>query len=242
MGRLILARHGQASFLSDNYDQLSALGVRQAYRLGEYWAGRNTLLDRAISGPQERQKDTAAEAAKACWREGLKFPKPEVFPEFAEYDGDAIMRLGLPLLLEREPRMRRLHAAFQAATGKEQRHAAFQRVFEVVQGAWARGEIADRSLESWADFSVRVNAGFDRVINECRPAATIVVFTSGGPIALAMQRALQLSVDLTLRTSWMSRNASWSEFLFSREHPDRFTLSTFNDFSHLGDPTMHTYR
>ena len=239
MGRLILARHGQASFLAENYDKLSPLGVRQAYRLGEYWAGRATHFDRVISGPCERQKDTAAEVGNACWREGAAFPKPETFDEFAEYDGDAIMRLGMPHLLERDQHLRKLYAAFEGATESKQRHAAFQRVFELVQGAWSRNEIPGSGLESWQDFSTRVHAGFDRVIREARPAATIVVFTSGGPIALAMQRALALSTGHTLQTSWMSRNASWSEFLFSG---DRFTLSSFNVFEHLADPAMHTYR
>ena len=239
MGRLVLARHGQASFLSENYDRLSPLGVQQAYRLGEHWASRDVRFDRAISGPCVRQKDTAAEVAKACWREGAAFPKPEVFEEFAEYDGDGLMRLGLPLLLARDERLRELHAAFEHAGGARERHAAFQRVFAIVQGAWARGEVAGPGLESWTLFSARVNAGLDRVIRESRASAAIVVFTSGGPIALAMQRALKLSAEVTLETSWMSRNASWSEFLFSG---DRFTLSTFNAFEHLDNPTMLTYR
>ena len=242
MGRLVLARHGQASFLADNYDVLSPLGVRQAYRLGEFWAGRGVVFDRAISGPCERQKDTAGQVAKACWREGAAFPRPEVFPEFAEYDGDGIMRLGLPLLLVRDERLRRLHTAFEHATGARERHAAFQRVFETVQGAWARGEVAGDELESWPAFSTRVNAGLDRVMRESKSAATVVVFTSGGPIALAVQRALGLSTAHTLQTSWMSRNASWSEFLFSREDETRFTLSSFNVFTHLDDAGMLTYR
>jgi hypothetical protein len=38
---------------------------------------------------------------------------------------------------------------------------------------------------------------------------------------------------------WMSRNCSYSEFLFSGE---RFTLSAFNAFPHLDDPALLTYR
>ena len=239
MGRLLLARHGQASFLAADYDQLSPLGVRQAYRLGEHWAARTLHVDRAVSGPHERQKDTAAQVAKAFWREGLAFPKTEIRAEFAEYDGDAIMRVGLPLLLARDEPLRRLNAAFESATSSSQRHATFQRVFELVQTAWAHNQFAAPGLEPWQTFAARVNAGLDRLILESPPAATIVVFTSGGPIALAMQRALQLSTALTLQTSWMSRNASWSEFLFSGK---RFTLSTFNAFEHLDPTDMLTYR
>jgi hypothetical protein len=37
----------------------------------------------------------------------------------------------------------------------------------------------------------------------------------------------------------MSRNSSWSEFLYSAE---RFTLSSFNIHEHIADPQMLTYR
>ncbi len=241
MAILMLARHGQASFLAENYDRLSALGVQQAARLGEIWAGRNLSFARVLTGPLERQKDTAAEVAKAFWREGVAFPKPEVMPEFAEYDGDGVMRVGLPLLLARDEQVRRHHAAFQAATSAHERHATFQHVFELVQAAWARNEVAASELETWQAFSARVNAGLNRVMQD-HQSGRVAVFTSGGPIAIAMQRALNLSTARTLEASWMSRNASWSEFLFSRQQQNRFTLSTFNAYAHLDDPAMLTYR
>jgi hypothetical protein len=54
-----------------------------------------------------------------------------------------------------------------------------------------------------------------------------------------MQSALQLSAECTLNVSWMSRNSSWSEFIYSGK---RFTLSSFNSHAHIGDPAMLTYR
>jgi broad specificity phosphatase PhoE len=65
------------------------------------------------------------------------------------------------------------------------------------------------------------------------------IFTSGGPISVAVERALHLSPQDTLRVAWMSRNCSFSEFLFSE---DRFTLSSFNVSPHLDDETLLTYR
>ena len=66
-----------------------------------------------------------------------------------------------------------------------------------------------------------------------------MIFVSGGPIGLAVGRALDLSPQNTLRISWMAQNSSFSEFLYSR---DRFTLSTFNSFPHLDQPSLQTYR
>jgi hypothetical protein len=54
-----------------------------------------------------------------------------------------------------------------------------------------------------------------------------------------MRRALHLSAEDTLRLTWMSRNASVSEFLASGE---RFTLSTFNAHPHLDGDGLLTYR
>src|ERR1700740_634212 len=51
MGRLFLVRHAQASFLSQNYDQLSPLGGTQARLLGQYWAQHHVLFDRVGTGP-----------------------------------------------------------------------------------------------------------------------------------------------------------------------------------------------
>jgi hypothetical protein len=54
-----------------------------------------------------------------------------------------------------------------------------------------------------------------------------------------MQRALQLSAGTMLNVSWMARNSSWSEFIYSGQ---RFTLSSFNCHAHIDDATMLTYR
>ena len=55
MSRLFLIRHGQASFLEENYDKLSVLGEKQARLLGEYWAQQRVAVDQVYSGPRTRQ-------------------------------------------------------------------------------------------------------------------------------------------------------------------------------------------
>ncbi|MFZ0878241.1 MAG: histidine phosphatase family protein, partial [Candidatus Acidiferrales bacterium] len=94
-------------------------------------------------------------------------------------------------------------------------------------------------VESWAEFSARVNRGISQFISRCGHGVNAAIFCSGGPIAVAVERALHLSPPDTLQIMWMSRNASYTEFLFSG---DRFTLSAFNAFPHLDDPALLTYR
>ena len=239
MGTLFLVRHAQASFLEENYDKLSTLGESQARLLGEYWVRRSVVFDRACVGPCVRQKDTLELVSDGYGKAGLKFPEPLVLPEFDEYQGEAVLKRSLPGLLENDQRVRELYAAFESSTGTAERRATFQKLFEVVIGKWVRGEISPQGVETWLEFCSRVNAGLSRFLSAGGRGERVAIFTSGGPIAIAMQRALDLSPEKALQASWMSQNSSWSEFLYSA---DLFSLSAFNVHGHLDDSAMMTYR
>ena len=239
MGTLFLVRHAQASFLEENYDKLSTLGESQARLLGEYWVRRSVVFDRACVGPCVRQKDTLELVSDGYGKAGLKFPEPLVLPEFDEYQGEAVLKRSLPGLLENDQRIRELYAAFESSTGTIERRATFQKLFEVVIGKWVRGEISPQGVETWLEFCSRVNAGLSRFLSAGGRGERVAIFTSGGPIAIAMQRALDLSPEKALQASWMSQNSSWSEFLYSA---DLFSLSAFNVHGHLDDSAMMTYR
>jgi len=239
MGIVFLVRHAQASFLQPNYDKLSHLGEMQARLLGEYWVQHKIVFDRACTGPCVRQKDTLAIVGDAFSKAGIQFPEHVVLPEFDEYQGEAVLECGLPGLLETDQTIRDLHSAFQSSSGSAAKRSTFQKLFEAVISKWVRQKICPPGVETWTEFCSRVNSG----LTKCLPAGSrgerVAIFTSGGPIAVAMQRALQLSADSTLNVSWMSRNSSWSEFIYSGE---RFTISSFNCHPHLDDPAMWTYR
>jgi broad specificity phosphatase PhoE len=239
MGILFLVRHAQASFLEHNYDKLSALGEAQARLLGEYWARRNLVFDRTGVGPCVRQQETLKIVSDAYSEAGLKFPESPVLPEFDEYQGEAVFKRSLPQLLESESKIRDLHATFQSATSKAEQRVSFQKLFEAVIGKWVRDAIRVQGVETWLEFCSRVNSGLANFLSAGGRGERVAIFTSGGPIAVSMQRALRLSPESTLQVSWMSRNSSWSEFLYSA---DRFTLSSFNVHGHLDDPAMLTHR
>ncbi|HWY06942.1 MAG TPA: histidine phosphatase family protein [Candidatus Acidoferrales bacterium] len=239
MSVVFLVRHAQASFLEPNYDELSKLGETQARLLGEYWVRHKIVFDRACTGRCVRQKDTFAIVNDVCRKAGIPFPDPLVLHEFDEYQGEAVLDRSLPGLLENDQGIRDLHAAFQSLAGSAERRVAFQRLFEAVIGKWVRGAICPPGVETWSEFCSRVNSGLTKSLSVGSRGERVAIFTSGGPIAIAMQRALQLSAETTLNVSWMSRNSSWSEFLYSAE---RFTLSSFNSHAHIGDPAMLTYR
>jgi broad specificity phosphatase PhoE len=239
MSRVVLVRHAQASFLEPNYDKLCATGEVQARRLGEHWACRGVLFSRAWSGPCARQVQTGRIVEEAYRRLGREFPELEVMSEFDEYPGQEVLRLALPQLLEESGEARHLHQAFEHSVDSGERKRRFQKLFEMVIGKWVNGELVIAGVESWQDFCARVGRGLTMIADGATRAGSSVVFTSGGPIGVAMRRALNLSNPATLQLTWMSRNASFSEFLSSG---DRFVLSTFNAHPHLDDDSLLTYR
>ena len=162
-----------------------------------------------------------------------------MLPEFNEYQGEAVLERSLPKLLENDQNIRNLHASFQSSTNSGERRATFQKLYEAVIGKWVDGALPLPNVETWSEFSSRVNLGLAKILKDGGRGEKVAIVTSGGPIAVAMQRALSLSPQHTLQVSWMSRNCSWSEFLYSGE---RFTLSAFNAHPHLNDAAMLTYR
>jgi broad specificity phosphatase PhoE len=239
MSRLILVRHAQASFLEPNYDKLCAVGEEQSRLLGEYWARRGVQFSRVCSGPRVRQVQTARIVEEAYRRFGREFPEVAVMNEFDEYPAEAVLKIGLPQVLERSQEVSDLQRAFERARDSDERKRTSQQMFEAVIGMWVTGELVIDGVESWPDFCARVDRGITTIASSPAPAGDSVVFTSGGPIGVAMRRALHLSPADTLQLTWMSRNASFSEFLSSE---GRFTLSTFNAHPHLEDARLLTYR
>jgi len=239
MGRLFLVRHAQASFLSQNYDQLSTSGEKQATLLGEYWAHRNVVFDRVCTGPALRHQHTAQLVSDAYRKAGRNFPSPTIAAEFDEFPGEAVLSESLPQLLASNPTIRELHGVLQSAGDDVTKRANFQRLFEAVISMWVSREITSPTAESWWQFCARVNRGLSAFLVKSCKGEIAAIFTSGGPISVAVQRALHLSEQDTLRVAWVSRNCSYSEFLFSGE---RFMLSSFNTFSHLDDESLITYR
>ena len=238
MSHIILVRHGQASFLERDYDKLCANGETQAGLLGEYWSRRGMVFAGAYSGPRARQLETARIVAEAYRGAGVDFPETVVMNEFDEYQAEAVLRECLPKLLQLNAEIDELHSAYRDSESGERRKT-FQKLFEAVISKWVAGEVAADGVEPWHEFCLRVERGLSQVMRDNASAASVVIFTSAGPIGAAMRRALHLSAEDALQLTWMSRNASFTGFLASGE---RFTLSTFNAHPHLDGDGLLTYR
>src|SRR5215467_8836724 len=113
MSRLLIVRHGQASFLEPDYDKLSAKGETQGRLLGEYWTQQRVIFDRVYSGPKVRQRETARIVGEVYKKAGLPWPEPVVLPAFDEFQAEAVIGQTLPQLVKSNERVRALHEAYQ---------------------------------------------------------------------------------------------------------------------------------
>ena len=201
-------------------------------------AGRPTRVKEPGEADSARKRPTAAggknKGALASAFDQLREAPLPVGPADLEQFSKNLARL-----LEESSEIREFYQRFENSNTAGEQRKSFQRLFEAVIGKWVDGAILVPDVESWADFCARVGRGLSQVASSKSRGERVAIFSSGGPIGVAMQRALNLSPQDTLRVAWMSLNCSYSEFLFSG---DRFTLSTFNAFPHLDDAALLTYR
>lgn len=233
MGTLLLVRHAQASFLADDYDQLSDLGQRQAALLGEHWAAFGWQFHAVFSGPRRRQLHTAEivrNALPGC-------PPIETVDGLDEYHAEAMLKRALPTLIADDAEIARLAGDITNAEDARERTRAMERVFQVAMQRWVAGTLDLPDVESWPAFRARVRAALDLVLERAR--GRVAVFTSGGPIGVAISALVRAPQDTALELGWNVHNSAVSSVRFSGA---RRTLGSFNVVSHLNDPALWTYR
>ena len=210
MGTLYLVRHGQASFGSDNYDQLSALGQRQCERLGAYFRSRGRRFDAAITGTLVRQ--TQSLDAIATGLGGA--PEPLRLPGLNEYDSHAVISA--------------LHPQPLAKPDSPERYRQHFRILREGLAAWMAGRTQPAGMPSYADFVAGVEAALDHVRG--LGDAQVLMVSSGGPISTAVGRVLGVAPEVTIDLNMRIRNSAVTEFHFN---PKRHALVTYNTLPHL---------
>jgi broad specificity phosphatase PhoE len=236
MSTLYLIRHGQASFGAENYDRLSEAGVKQARLLAERFCSLSLRFDAVYTGEMARQRDSAMELMNLCAQRNLPAPELKLDLAWNEYDFRFVLSALIPLLMQEDPGIS--EDVSRMLTDK----SAFQRVFEKTTVRWVSGVDHVPGLMKWSDFKARVGEGIGRIMSRHGKGSRVAVFTSGGPIAVAVQRAMNISDEMTMGLTWQIVNNSYTRFMFTNS---RFSLATFNEHPHLedaGNGGLITYR
>ncbi|MBI3865992.1 MAG: histidine phosphatase family protein [Planctomycetia bacterium] len=239
MSSLTLVRHGQADFFAADYDQLTPLGEKQARLLGEYWAAHGMGFDEVYTGPRVRQRRSAEIAGAAVRAAGLAWPEPVEYADLDEFDLHGIFRQIAPEHSRDNAEFAALLEGYRQCAGEHEKLRNFQRMFEPLLLHWQSLPAGGTGFESWPEFHERVERMIRRIVEAPGTGRRVVVFTSGGFIGNVSRWALGAPERSALELAWRLRNASLTEFVFTR---NRFTLDYFNAVPHLADSSLWTYR
>src|SRR6476661_4231872 len=235
MGQIYLIRHGQASFGSANYDQLSDMGTEQARLLGEWFAEAGQSFHRIVTGDMERHRQTAQACTAAMPKALLLDSGWEIDAGFNEYDHHEVLIRHRPAF--DDPAAVR---TFFAETPNAR--YVFQEIFQAAMARWMSGEHDGNYREPWRLFQARCVDALERLIGSAGKSQSIAVFTSGGTIATLCQHVLGFPDRKVAELNWSLVNCAVTRLMF---RPGALTLSYLNSFGHferLGRPELITYR
>lgn len=219
MGTIYLVRHGQASFGAADYDQLSALGLQQAQRLGSYWQDRAVAFDAVYTGTLKRHRQTLEGIQSSM----AALPAAHALPALDEYDSHALIRCVHP-----EP------------LGPVDTPETFRAHFRLLCDAmaqWMSGVISPEGMPSWEQFSTAIRTTLEDIRRQHHSGKVLVV-SSGGPISTATSLLLGTPAEVAIALNMRIRNTAVTEFNMS---PKRLTLQTFNTLNHLDAPELQDW-
>nr|WP_306673893.1 histidine phosphatase family protein [Tahibacter caeni] len=204
---MLLIRHAQASFGTDDYDRLSERGLRQAELLAQWLAAQPDLeFNHVVSGAQRRHAQTLQALQTAAAAVARPLPQAVVDADWNEFDHESLLR-GYAAHAANDPDLVALRSGVEPARVQALLGRAFR--------AWADGVLDDVMPETLQAFRDRVHRARDRA--ETRAGAgTALVVSSGGVIARCAQTLLALDEPATIRHNLSLANSGIVEFVRER--------------------------
>ena len=209
-----MVRHGQASFGTENYDRLSALGERQAAWLGEYFAQRGLAFDRVLAGSMQRQRGTAAAILRGL---GATTGYDQL-DWLDEYDFHSLYRHASAA----DPELEGL-----ARGSKADYYTGLKRVLEL----WSEDRIGGPLPETWTGFQRRIAAVLEHI--QGLGGQRVLAVSSGGVMAAVAQTVLQAPPATAIALNMQIRNTGVCHYYFNAQS---IRLASFNNLPHLDRP------
>ncbi|WP_194755874.1 histidine phosphatase family protein [Aliidiomarina indica] len=237
MALVTLVRHGQASFGTADYDNLSDIGYQQLQQLGAQLAAQEESFDILVRGTLKRHQQSL-DALVDGYGDDLREVNVISDPTWNEFDHRAIMRT----LGNAQPELQKLFAS----DGTPQISPDdVMTIFLQSVRRWQSGAHDDEYPESWPQFVARVELAWQR-LRDWLSHKRILVMTSGGPIALSAAGAMGLPIPNMMTINAQLVNSGFSRFLCKAKGSgdvDRKLIS-LNEHTHVSGRNKHllTYR
>jgi broad specificity phosphatase PhoE len=223
MPSILLIRHAQASFGTEDYDVLSEHGRAQVRALVAGLQARGVRAERVVSGGLRRQLDTAGPLAAAM---GVEV---EVDPRWDEYDDRDILghHARVPAGLEH-------HAGDASLSSRE-----FQDILDGALRGWIDAGASGPCVETWPAFRERVTGALREFAGSLGKGQTGVAVSSGGVIAALCAVLMDLPSSALTTLNHVSINTSITKLAVGR---GGVTLVSINEHGHLDGESLVTYR
>lgn len=224
---LHLIRHGRASALEADYDQLQPLGEQQARLLGAHLAERRQRFDGVYVGPLKRQRETwrLMREAAGAWAE--QWPEGHVLDGLAEGPFEVLMKVHLRPRIKVDPPLQELLARSRAGDEAAQIEA-LQGMFDRMIELWRAEEVRGEDLETAAAFIARVEAAKAEIARREGAGKHVAVITSNGVIGELLHSIESLDRNASGRLRFHNTSVSVLEL-----HDEGLRLHRHNATEHL---------
>ncbi|NKF51907.1 histidine phosphatase family protein [Shewanella sp. WXL01] len=230
MSCIYLIRHGQASALSEDYDQLSPKGEQQAIALGEHLATSGFNASRLLAGTMKRHQQTASLTVNQLFAYRNK-AKGQVQPpaitsiaELNELDHQNIIG-------QYDQRFHSAKAMIEHARGLANPKNFFLETFGLAISKWTQTTDNQGYSESWHQFYQRIKLAEQSLVELAQGQKNTLVFSSGGPISMLTCFALGLDPKQFLMVNQTLVNAGMTKFIIDSN--GRLKLSSLNQHDFL---------
>ena len=242
MTTILLARHGQASFGQENYDQLSELGGIQAQLLGQHYATTQRRIDAIFTGSLVRQRDSAqhfweryqssitSEHSNGALASVIDVNEPNSYtlPEFDEFNHKDVFIKSDSAFNSR--------AAIAAEIAKSDvPDTRLAELFDQAMQRWHGGDNDQDYIESWPQFNHRAQLALEQVRTKVASLnldqdSTVLVFTSGGVIAAIAAQLLKQGSQIAYQLNKSLVNTGVTSITLKDQNA---RLLSLNEYSHL---------
>ena len=212
MTTIYLVRHGQASFGKEDYDNLSEIGLKQAFLLGQHFKTLNLKFDKIFVGTLKRQIQTYKQIIKS-YDISIDY---ESTPLLNEYDVKSVLMgfVNGRSLTKDELHDKKIH---------------FNLLRNAVT-AWSENKVFNDISETWNEFDGRAKK-FLNIINKNKyKSKSILVVSSGGTISMILKQILSLPSSQFVNFHFQIFNTSYSQI---KINDFGMSLSLFNSIAHL---------
>jgi broad specificity phosphatase PhoE len=220
MPSILLIRHGQASFGSEDYDALSDGGHAQAAAIARELGRDERPVARIMSGSLRRQRETAAPVAAMLGQ------TVTVDPRLNEYDMDSILGAHSDSDVRTNARPDRSQVT----------SAEFQAALEPGMRRWVAAGSSGAAPETWPAFAARTLDAVRELAAALPSGTTGLAFTSAGVIAAVCVSILGIPGETLVTLNRVAVNGAFTLVASGRSG---LSLISFNEHRFLErDPAV----